>query len=144
MFLMEVRDMLISNFKLRIFIIVFLMTINSKASSSTQVSLINLISTPDRYEKVEIEAKGFLQFDGELLLYVDQDRAKNVDFMSAVLVQDKSTKNNLVEGCGGKYVSINGEVFVRSGRASIENVSKIFSLGDSSICWKPGGFEADS
>jgi len=125
------------------YVIIFFLAIfqffSSSAFAFDQVSIISLIANPHKFEGKNIEVKGYLQFDGELILYVDETRAKNIDFSSAVSVQDKSTENRLVEQCANRYVVVRGTVDERYGQVKLIDVVNIYSLNSKEICWKPKG-----
>ena len=128
--------MLNSNFRVKLIYVLPLLALCLSANAYHQVSIINLIANPEKYLGMDVETKGFLQYNGELLLYVDQVRAKNVDFPSAVLVQDKSTENRLVEQCGNKYVAVQGKVGERSRQLIIMDIINIFPLSEHKSCWE--------
>ncbi len=105
----------------------------------SRVSMIKIITAPSNYYGKKIEVKGYLKSDINLHLYVDKDRAESGDYASAISIEDKSKKGQLVEKCEEKNVAISGVLVRGKVLSRLQEIEKIVVTADNSICWKKGG-----
>lgn len=104
-----------------------------------RTSMIKVIVNPDDFYGERLELRGYLKADTNLRLYVDKERAKSGDMMSAVLIEDKSKKGKLLEKCGEKSVAVSGVLVNKQGRIQLQDIEKIIITEDNTTCWLKGG-----
>jgi len=129
--------MKLMNFKVLAFfpMLLLIVVIEVACSQKNQSLYDEIVDHPKYFEGKTIKVEGFFQYDGESLLYKDALTAKNLEFNGAILVQDKSINNELVDQCGGQNVRVSGRVVLKYDRAKLIDIDTVYSMDRNVVCW---------
>lgn len=95
-------------------------------SGRTQiVSLVQFISSPDRYVGSSVSFVGFLaRFQSVAVIYLTEDHAKFGDLSPAVTIE--MDLDAVAEDCFGRYVQIDGQLKMVDAILTLSEISKIY------------------
>jgi hypothetical protein len=115
------------------FTTIFLTSVFNQNYSIERVSLINLIATPEKYDKKWINVKGYFlnEFENRAL-FIDRASAdKNISENGVTLIFDSTINRNVLSNYQNQYVEIEG--FFNKAKKNNKNIfthyiSKIYKI----------------
>jgi len=102
------------------------------------VSMVQLLSTPDRFEGKQVRVRGFLESKMGLKLYLTKDHAIARDYPSSLMVSDDTPGGSLtLSDCSDHYVQVTGKFDRLEGvRWAIVRVDEVLRTDTIESCWK--------
>lgn len=101
------------------------------------VSLLDLLTKPEKFEGHAVYVMGFLKFSGELRIYLTRDHAEISDRRSSIVVVDTTDDASLTRSkCASNYVDVTGE-FKKfpDGMFGLIGIRKVRNRIDLEDCW---------
>jgi len=130
-----------SHYLMVIFPLFLLMTITNAVSEEffIDVSMTQLIATPERYKDKKIRVIGYFSKDIDMV-YLSKDHAEIADHRSGIYISGPSIGHNVLRdsSCVGKYIEVTGEFWQTKNWAfySIVGVKKVKAVKTDEWCWE--------
>lgn len=106
-------------------------------TSAKPVSLIELLTFPDRYVGDVIVVKGYLDVHAGLQLFLTKEHAEMRDYVSSIIISDTDNGDIVKSKCIGSYAEVKGTVDLQMGIVLIlSNVTKIINPSTAVTCWR--------
>ena len=127
-----------SNLFQKIFSIFFLCCTSSAcaAQNHSEISIIQLILTPEKYLEAPIKVKGYFKFGATSMIYQNHLSAEISEDASAIVVLDETSDGSLTLSCNKKYVAIYGVFSNFRNRFVISDVERVSDLKSAQACWE--------